>query len=148
MRAALRFRPLRFALVGVLGFLVDAGVLQLLVFHGHVNLYVAKALSFVAAVFSTWLINRTATFESSAQSTRGLLREWLRYLLSSIAGGTANYAAFVLAVQLWPSARHMPVLGVALGSLAGMSVNYLLYSGFVFAPRAQERAVIRPNGRD
>jgi putative flippase GtrA len=135
MHTAIRWRPLRFSLVGALGFLVDAGVLHLLVFEWHANLFAARVVSFIAAVFATWLTNRTTTFGSGANSAGALFVEWLRYLLSSIVGGATNYAVFVIMVQLFTSVRNSPTIGVAVGSIAGMCMNYVLYSEFVFSSR-------------
>ena len=48
-----------------------------------------------------------------------------------------NYTAFALAVELSEAVQTHPVVGVAIGSLAGMSVNYVLYAAFVFRTRAR-----------
>jgi putative flippase GtrA len=135
IRSAWRWRPLRFVLVGAFGFLIDAGVLHMLVFVWQANLFAARVVSFLAAVLATWLANRTLTFEAHSSSWRALPVEWFRYLLSSIAGGVVNYAAFVISVEMYTSIRNNPAIGVAIGSIAGLCVNYLLYAQFVFASR-------------
>jgi putative flippase GtrA len=124
-------RPLRFVLVGVLGFLVDAGVLHALAAAG-MPLLAARVISFTLAATSTWLANRTATFHDRVHSRGGLTSEWLRYMLASSIGGAVNYGAFALAVETSAAVARWPTVGVAIGSLAGMIVNYLLYSVYVF----------------
>ncbi|WP_442880454.1 GtrA family protein [Chlorobium sp.] len=49
-----------FGLSGIVGFVIDSFVLYLL--KDSLGLYVARLVSFMTAVFSTWLFNRTITF--------------------------------------------------------------------------------------
>lgn len=125
------WRTLVFAFAGTVGFLVDAGVLQLLVSLLHAPVYGARVVSFLAAVTATWLINRRFTFRETEPGPPRL-SEWLRYLGSSLVGGATNYAAFAVSIASSPWIRAHLIVGVAIGSLAGMVVNYLLYSRFVF----------------
>jgi putative flippase GtrA len=127
-------RPSRlvvFALVGSVGFLVDAGVMQILSRAAGVELYIARLLSFLTASATTWRLNRRYTFGAAGLEGSQLI-EWLRYLWSSAAGGLVNYGAFAALIALTGSHGIYPVLGVALGSVAGMGVNYALYSLYVF----------------
>jgi putative flippase GtrA len=125
------WRTLVFAFAGTVGFLVDAGVLQLLVSVFGAPVYGARVVSFLTAVTATWLINRRFTFREQEPGPPRL-SEWLRYLGSSLVGGATNYGAFALAIAGSPYIRAHLIIGVAIGSLAGMVVNYLLYSKFVF----------------
>jgi putative flippase GtrA len=119
-----------FATAGVAGYLVDAGALQLLVHGVGMPALGARVISFVAAVFATWLINRRYTFAAPAKP--GLLAEWWRYFMSSLAGGVVNYLTFAVAITQLPLARQYLFFAVAIGSASGMIVNFLLYSEFVF----------------
>jgi putative flippase GtrA len=111
-----------FGLVGVVGFFVDAGVLYLL--KGWLGLYVGRAVSFFCAVAATWLLNRAFTFGNRA-SGHGPLKEMLIYLGLMMIGGAVNYLAYALLVAHSPLVAAFPVLGVAAGSLAGMTFNLL-----------------------
>jgi putative flippase GtrA len=129
---------LSFVFAGTVGFLVDSLVVQLLAQQLGLQVHIARILSFLAGVTATWLINRTFTFQPD--SGRGVLGEWLRYFVSSLFGGAFNYGAFSLALVLSPHVREHLYVGVAIGSLAGMLVNYGLYSRFVFKrPGADQR---------
>lgn len=111
-----------FGLAGTVGFLIDSTTLYML--KGALGLYLARAISFLCAVIGTWLINRSLTFKHhSSQLT--LSREFLRYLIMMLLGGVVNYLVYALSVYNLPTVREHPILGVALGSLAGMVVNYL-----------------------
>lgn len=110
-----------FALAGLAGFGVDAGVLSALVALG-LPAGLARVPSFVAAVLTTWAINRTLTFRTS---TRATLREFLRYILAMGLGLAINYATFLLALRLSETAAAQPVLALVPATAAGMVVNFL-----------------------
>jgi putative flippase GtrA len=135
-----RSRILRFALVGAAGFIVDAGVLQLLSWGLGLEVHVARLLSFLAASAATWRLNRRYTF-AAADARGGEFWEWLRYLWSSAAGGLVNYGAFALFIAVAGAESVQRLVGVAVGSLAGMCVNYALYSLYVF--RSPQPPVLR-----
>jgi putative flippase GtrA len=121
-----------FGIVGVLGFLVDAGVLHLMLTAWDTNIYLARLCSFTCAATSTWIMNRIITFAAPQRRGRQLAGEWTAYLAASLGGGLVNYLVFALAVRLSPLLHQIPTIAVALGTLAGMSFNFLLYSRFVF----------------
>ena len=132
-------RPSRFiifALVGTAGFLVDAGILQILSRMVGLEVHVARVVSFLVASGTTWRLNRRFTFGSGRSDGHQFL-EWLRYLWSSAAGGLVNYGAFAAVIAVAGGRGTYPVLGVAVGSVAGMCVNYALYSRYVFRQRGR-----------
>jgi putative flippase GtrA len=119
----------RFAIAGAVGFLVDVAVLYALLALG-LGYYSGRVFSFLAAAFTTWQINRRYAF--SAQAGEDQLREWLRYLLAMLGGGAVNYASYALIVYAAPRERWIPLLAVAAGSIAGLSVNFLSARLWVF----------------
>ncbi|WP_250492654.1 GtrA family protein [Caballeronia sp. GAWG1-1] len=120
---------LRFAIAGGVGFLVDAGVLYVML-HLGAGPYLGRVVSFLCAVVATWQINRRITFTPGAH--RSILREFYQYLLAMIGGGACNYAAYVLALRLLPAHALTPLAAVAAGSVAGMVVNFVLAKLWVF----------------
>lgn len=129
------WRTFIFAVAGTVGFVVDSGILQLLAGVLHVQVHLARVVSFLIAMTTTWQINRRFTFREGRQS-QTLLGEWLRYFASSLLGGATNYGAFAISIAVSPFIRSHLVIGVAIGSLVGMVTNYVLYSRFVFKPSA------------
>lgn len=122
-------RFLWFGISGIIGFIVDTGILYLL--KGSFGLYDARAFSFIAAVFVTWLFNRTITF-CNRSSGHSKTREFGIYMALMLAGGSVNYAVYAFMVATVAAAARQPVLGVACGSIAGMTINlvtsrYLLF---------------------
>lgn len=123
-------RLTRFSLVGAAGFLVDSAVL--LVFTEVIGLgpYIARLPSFLAAATVTWWLNRLWTFERGAH--KPMLREWINYLFAMKAGALINFLVYSLALIVSNTIYSNPVLGVALGSIAGLAVNYSLAVRLVF----------------
>jgi putative flippase GtrA len=138
---------LSFGLVGVVGFLVDAGILQLVIRTEHIEVHLARVISFLVASGVTWRLNRRYTFNSSPSGHNQFI-EWLRYLWSSAAGALFNYGAFSAVIAFAGDRGLYPLAGVAAGSLAGMSVNWLLYSRYVFRLRVPHRAESQPGTKD
>lgn len=127
---------LRFAGAGVAGLVADAGVLYLLMGLG-LGWAAARVLSFLAAVWATWNLNRRYTFEAGGASA---WRQWWRYLLAMSGGGLVNYAVYsavmLYAPHRWPlllPIALLPLCAVAAGSVAGMTVNFGSAKFFVFS---------------
>lgn len=126
-----RAQLVRFAAVGILGFVVDAGGVHLLIRAGA-DLFSAQAVAFLCALTATWALNRRFTFHPVKQ---GLLREWLRYAAANSTGGIANNAVYALLV--WRSAffARYPTLAVMAGSLAGLAFNFTATRALVYGHR-------------
>jgi putative flippase GtrA len=126
----LRRQILLFAVSGVLGLCVDAGIVQWLVRELGMNPYAARVLSFLAAATATWGFNRRYTFAGHGDGSRR--RQWLRYLAAMAFGFVLNYGVYAACVTLWPLAWQWPALGVAAGSAAGAVVNFLSSKYWIF----------------
>lgn len=111
-----------FSLVGVVGFVVDAGVLQLLVLGLAWDRYSGRLISFLFAATATWLLNRRYTFRGPRKHSLGV--EWARYILAMSGGFACNFAAYSALVYFFDVDRQWLVLAVAAGSVAGLGVNY------------------------
>lgn len=114
---------LLFGIAGVCGFVVDTAVLYAL--EEALGPFYARGVSFLAAVLTTWLINRAFAFRerSSAMSRK---REFLLYLVLMLAGGMANYGVYSWLVVSYPLVQQHLVIGVAIGSIAGMIINFVV----------------------
>ena len=123
----------RFAGAGVAGLAVDVAVLYLALFLG-LGLYGGRVASFLCAVFATWRINRRYTFGGAGAQAAPVSpwREWWRYLAAMLGGGLVNYAAYGAVVAFGPRVALLPMAAVAVGSLAGMAVNFAGAKFFVF----------------
>lgn len=120
---------LLFGVAGVFGLVVDTAVLYMLT--GALGPFYARAVSFFAAVFATWTINRMFAFRErkSALSKR---REFVVYLVLMLAGGAANYGLYSWLVITYPLVQEHLVIGVAAGSIAGMFINFIVSRYLLF----------------
>jgi putative flippase GtrA len=130
----LRKQILLFAIVGVIGFVVDAGVVQLLVREFAVNPYGARIASFLAAATTTWSFNRRYTFAGHSSGSRRV--ELLRYVAAMALGFALNYGAYAACLMFWPLVHQWPAIGVAAGSVAGAIVNFLSSKYWIFRASA------------
>ena len=111
-----------FCLGGFVGFVIDAGLVQLLVSRWDANPYSSRLLSFVCAATGTWLFNRRYTFNGVRHY--GRLGEWLRYLVAMSGGFAINFTVYATLVYQFEWIQRLPAVGVALGSVAGFVVNF------------------------
>lgn len=129
---------LRFAAIGVIGFAVDAGVVALLVRVLGWGAYQARPVSYVCAVATTWWLNRRFTFASK----RPPLREFLQFVAANTLGAAINLGAYVAILAWLGSSGWIPIAAVAVGSLAGLAMNFTLSSRVVFAARRLRKPAV------
>jgi len=115
-----------FASVGTVGFLVDAGILFALI--SYFGPYLARLCSFFVAVLVTWRLNRLFTFKSQQDGWS----EFKRYFASQSIGAGLNYFIYALAIFTFGWMAEFPLLALGLGSIAGLTVNFILAKRFVF----------------
>jgi putative flippase GtrA len=122
----------RFAIVGAAGLVVDVIVLYIALAAGF-GFFAGRLVSFLAAVWVTWQINRRYTFVAARAGLPVLAwTEWFRYLLAMLGGGAVNYAAYSAMIVFAHRVPFLPLTSVCVGSLAGMAVNFIGAKFFVF----------------
>lgn len=132
------FRELAwFGVSGVVGFVVDVAVLYAV--KEALGPYLARLVSFFAAVVATWLVNRSVTFKARP-SGMSLMGEFARYFTLMIGGGLVNYGVFAFLVFQFATVKAQPVWGVAAGSLVGMAFNYLSSRKMVFRQASGQKS--------
>ena len=137
---AWRKEILFFAISGVIGFVVDAGIVQFLVREWQVNPYEARLVSFLCAATTTWAFNRKITFAGRG-SGGGRRRQLIRYIIAMAGGFALNYGAYAACVATFALVREWPAIGVAAGSIAGAVVNFLSSKYWIFrVPKGESAA--------
>ncbi len=122
-------RLMFFLLVGAGGFAIDAGISTALVKFAALSPFVARIPAFVVASMATFAGNRRFTF---AGRHAPLVKGWLIYVGSTAFGALLNYGVFCVAISLMPQTVWSVPLGIAIGSMAGLGVNYVCASVLVF----------------
>ena len=136
----LRREILFFAISGLVGFVVDAGIVQFLVREWAVNPYEARLVSFLCAATTTWAFNRKITFKGRG-SSGSKRRQLIRYLIAMAGGFALNYGAYAACVASFAVVHEWPAIGVAAGSIAGAMVNFLSSKYWIFrAPKGESAA--------
>lgn len=123
-------RFLRFTLVGAVGFVVDAGVLQALMSVAGWGPIAARSVALPLAIFATWLLNRTITFPESHGGPA--LISLARYVAVSAVGASVNFMVYSLLVFASQAMAAVPVLPLAIASIIALVVNYLGSKHFAF----------------
>jgi putative flippase GtrA len=126
-----------FAVAGIAGFITDAVILYLALAAG-LGPFTGRALSFLAAVGTTWGINRRHTF--TVRPGEPLWREGLRYLAAMAFGGVVNFACYGAVIAVLPRSSWAPLAGLVVGTGFGMVCNFLSARYWVYrhAPRKEE----------
>jgi len=124
-----------FGIGGVIGFIVDAGVLQLLVVGLAWDRYSGRLISFLCAATATWIFNRHYTFRGPRRHT--LLGEWTRYVFAMSWGFACNYTVYWLCVYFFNFDGPWLILAVAAGSVAGLGINFMASRHWVFRHHKQ-----------
>lgn len=116
-----------FLFAGATGFVVDLGVLWLLLTLKLLDPFSARILAIGAAMLCTYVINRTFTFGASS---RNMAIEGARYGSVGLASALVNYAVYSSTLVALPNIS--PYVALVLGSVTATVFSYLGYSRFVF----------------
>ncbi len=119
----------QFGTVGVAGFLVDTAAVY--ASRGWAGLYVGGVLAYVAAVTTTWWLNRIWTFRGLG-NIGPMHRQWLRFVLANLPGLCLNLGTYGVLITLLPVCAAHPEIAIAAGAIAGMTANYILSRALVF----------------
>lgn len=120
----------KFCVVGVIGFVVDAGTLYLCMDQAGLDPYTGRIFSFLFAATVTWALNRRYTFRGSAPAPR--TRQWARFVSANAVGGALNYGVYSALILSGGWFAGAPVLAVAVGSVAGLAFNFTASRKFIF----------------
>jgi putative flippase GtrA len=122
-------RLLRFVVVGAVGFVVDAGLLVILVSVAGLAPTPARVLSFVIAATVTFSLNQRFTFQVGGGFS---VRVWASYVMTTAIGACINIGIYRTWIAHTDTSPLQLVIGAAVGSIAAMFFNYLASSRWVF----------------
>jgi putative flippase GtrA len=123
---------LRFGLVGIGGLIVDTAVLYaaMNLLGLGLGLYSGRVVSYLAAATFTWAANRHFTFAQTDPSHPAF--QWLKFLAANGLGAVVNYGVYAALVTFVPLAAIYPVIGIAAGSVVGLTFNFNASKRWVF----------------
>ncbi len=121
----------QFARFGAVGAIVDIATVYAAM--ATLGIYAAGLLAYLAAVTTTWALNRSWTF--AGRGSGSLVRQWILFVAANGVGFVLNRGTFILLVLMVPACAQHPVVAVLAGVGAGMFANFDLSRRVVF--RAQ-----------
>jgi len=131
VRAELAPQLTRFAVVGAIGFVVDATVLQSLVSGVGWSPFAARAVSFPVALGCTFGLNRVWTFQGLRLP---LARAYGAYGAIQIVGALINLCVFSICLLLAPPLYERPVIALGIGAAVSLLFNFYATRSVVFRP--------------
>ena len=128
---------LRFATVGVKISLIDAGLVYALPYLLGMNLYLSRVISLGTAIMAGYLLNRYFTFGGDERGC--FYRQMAGHFGVHLTGGMINYGVFsgVVALGYLLSTNRiwlavLPLLGLWVGGMVGLSFNFIFSRKLVF----------------
>ena len=129
MRAELAPQLTRFAVVGAIGFVVDASVLQSFVSAAGWSPFAARAVSFPVALACTFALNRAWTFQGLRLP---LVRAYGAYGAIQAVGALINLLVFSICLLLAPPLYERPVIALGIGAAVSLLFNFYATRSVVF----------------
>ena len=123
-----------FAVIGAIGFVIDASLTFVFAQWFGLPALIARPPAFAIATLVNFTLNRTFTFQASQLP---VLTALARYVLVCGAGAAVNYAVYALCLNLAPLAgfavtpKILPLF-VACGSLSAMFLTFMGFRSFAF----------------
>jgi putative flippase GtrA len=119
---------IRFAVVGVIGLIIDTASVYGL--RSALGLYGAGLAAYAIAASGNWVLNRIWTFRG--QGSGPAHRQWALFMVTNLIGFVLNRGTYVVLVMFVTVAADQPVIATAAGAVAGMFVNFALSRRLVF----------------
>ena len=122
MTRSIQAQASTFFFIGIVGFIIDGGILTLLHAGFDFSPVSARFVSFPVAVSVTWLLNRHFTF--ARREGRHIGKEWLLYGIVNTTGALLNLGCFILLVRTWDQLAAYPIVPLAMAASIAMLFNF------------------------
>jgi putative flippase GtrA len=120
----------RFCVVGAAGFIVEAGLLTIIVDNFILGPFWARWISFPTAVIITFALNRHWSFADSPRQP--ILSSLAAYLGVQSAGLLCNLLVYTAAIAFLPAPFNEPITALAVAAGVALLVNYVGSKKLVF----------------
>ena len=111
-----------FLTVGGLGFIVDAGVFQVLYQFGQGPI-ATRVISATLSISVTWYLNRHFVFQTS--DVNASVPEYTRYVSVQFVGLVVNFGVYLALLASFPVFQAQPILALCGGAAAALVLNFL-----------------------
>lgn len=120
------YQLVRFLMVGGVSFVVDAGILGLLVYQADVGYIAARLMSVLLAITVAFVLNARFTFLVRVADAR-----FIRYVLIQTLSASLNFGVYSTLVLHGPLAGR-PLLSLICGAAVATVNNFFLSRRFVY----------------
>lgn len=125
-----------FVIAATVGFIIDGGVVTVLVRWLAWGPWQGRFVSFPLAVTATWWLNRRYAFRGTGGGDRRV--EYAAYWAIQLAGAAVNFGIYGLCLRAAPTLANVPFVPAAIGGLAAMLFNFAVARRTVYrAARAR-----------
>lgn len=121
---------IKFGVVGTAGFIVDASILLVCSSIFEFDIPSSRLISFLCAVFVTWILNRNFTF--SKQEELKKKKEYTLYLIIQIIGALINYSIFITLINMEQFFKEYLIIPLAIASIVAMFFNFFISKKFIY----------------
>lgn len=121
-----------FLIVGTIGFIVDAGITHILAKEIGFYPIIARVPAIAIAVIVTFLLNKIFTFKAGNQNWA---KAFGAYITAQAASQAVNFMIYTLLIWSSAAMQNQPAIAVAIGSIAAMSLTFILSKFWVFKAR-------------
>lgn len=120
-----------FGIVGTVGFIVDTLILLYLVYILQLPVYFSRFISFIIAVFITWLLNRNLTFKN-ADKKHKKSKEFFYYLATQSTGALINFIIFFTLVYTTTYFYNNLIFSMAIASIVALFFNFYVIKNRIY----------------
>ena len=131
--SGLLYQLVRFLMVGGISFVVDAGVLGLLVYQAEVGYIAARLISVLLAISVAFVLNARFTFLVRVADAR-----FIRYVCIQALSAGLNFGVYSTLVLHGPLAGR-PLLSLVCGAAVATVNNFFLSRRYVYVRKDGNR---------
>ena len=131
--SGLFYQIVRFLMVGAVSFVVDAGVLGLLVYQADVGYIASRLISVVLAISVAFVLNARVTFLVRVADAR-----FIRYVCIQALSAGLNFGVYSTLVLHGPLAGR-PLLSLVCGAAVATVNNFFLSRRYVYVRKDGNR---------
>ena len=121
---------IKFATIGLVGFVVDISVLYFGLYIIGLGYFVARIFSYLAAATTTWYLHRVITFVKSKKSNP--LKQWISFIFANGLGGAVNFTTYILIIIYITNIPFLPLMATTLGAVNSLILNFYISRKWVF----------------
>ena len=129
---------LLFSLMGILAFILDGLICQILITIIGLSPNIARVISLFTAMNFSWLMNRKHTFKAFYKKK---FIEWVLFIALISIGNAINYFTFLYSIKILGTSQLNIWASVVAGSLSGLFFNFtsakFLYKFFLKKPKSK-----------